>query len=60
MTHDSEAAIDRILILEGQIARAPARSVRHRQLAAALRIEADHYCKTLDAEQAAEQFNPKI
>ena len=59
MSYHSDAAITRILKLEGQLAAAPAAGVLRRQLAAAISTEADHYRKALDAEQAAEQFDPK-
>ena len=59
MSYNSEAAIDRILQLECQLAAAPAASALRRQLAAAISTEAGHYRKALDAEQAAQQFDPK-
>jgi len=59
VSYKSDAAITRILRLEGQLAAAPTTGFLHRQLAAAISTEADHYRKALDAEQAAEQFDPK-
>lgn len=59
VSYNSDAAITRILRLEGQLAAAPATGFLHRQLAAAISTEADQYRKALDAEQAAEQFDPK-
>lgn len=59
MGYKSDTAITRILRLEGQLAAAPGDGVLHRQLAAAISAEADHYRKALDAEQAAQQFDPR-
>ena len=59
VTSTSDAAVERIRRLEEQLARAPANSAQHRQLAKSIQIEAIHYRKSLDAEQAAEQFDPK-
>ena len=51
--------IARIGRLEEELLEAPVNSPRHRLLARAIGIEADLYRKTLDAEQAAQQFDPK-
>ena len=52
--------LERIGRLEEELLGASAHSPRHRLLARAIRIEADLYRKTLDAEQAAQQFDPKL
>lgn len=49
-----DAGLERIKRLEEQLARAPVNSGRRRQFARAIRIEADLYRKSLDAEQANE------
>jgi hypothetical protein len=59
VSSNSETAIERICQLEGALSRVPAGSVAHRRLAQAIAIHADQYRKALDAEQAAEQFDPK-
>ena len=41
------------------MARAPVNNGRHRELAKAIRIEADLYRKSLDTAQAARQFDAK-
>jgi CRP-like cAMP-binding protein len=55
----SEAVIERIRDLEGQRAAARINSLRHRQLTKAIHAQADLYRKSLDSEQASEQFDPK-
>jgi hypothetical protein len=50
---DLYAGLERIKLLEEQFARAGVDSREHRQLAAAIRIEAVVYRKSLDADQAA-------
>ena len=57
MISASEGAADRIIDLEAQLARAPAKSALRRDLVKAIGIEADKYRKALDGEQAAEQFD---
>ena len=59
MNYYSDAAIERIIALEAQLTRTPATGARHRELMTAIRLEADHYRRALDAEQAAEQFDPR-
>ena len=59
MTSDSENAVERIRQLEETLARTPARSGMRRNLARAIRVEADVYRKALDVEQAARQFDPR-
>jgi hypothetical protein len=49
---DVYAGLERIKRLEQQAASTPTNSRRHRELAAAIRIEAVVYRKSLDAEQA--------
>jgi hypothetical protein len=58
VTSDSEDAAERIRQLQETLARTPVRSGMHRDLAKAIRIEADVYRKALDVEQAAAQFDP--
>jgi len=55
----SEAVIERIRDLEGQLAGARINSVRHRQLTKAIHAQADLYRCSLDHEQAEERFDPK-
>jgi hypothetical protein len=50
---DAYAGLERIKHLEEQFARASVESREHRLLAAAIRIEAVAYRKSLDADQAA-------
>ena len=57
--NSNNAGIERICRLEEELSCAPANSRRHQLLARAIRLEADLYRKTLDAEQAAQQFDPK-
>ena len=59
MSNKSEAVIERIRDLEGQRSGARINSVRHRQLTKAIHAQADLYRKSLDSEQASEQFDPK-
>lgn len=59
MTSDSEDAVERIRLLEETLARAPAHSGMRRDLARAIRVQADAYRKALDVEQAAKQFDRK-
>jgi hypothetical protein len=49
---ESAAGLDRLKHLEDELASVPVRSLRARQLSAAIRIEAYAYRKSLDAEQA--------
>ena len=51
--------IERIRLLEEQLAATPTHSALRRRLARAISVEADLYRKNLDAEQAAEQFDPR-
>jgi hypothetical protein len=53
---DVYAGLERIKHLEAQFARASVDSREHRRLAAAIRIEAVVYRKSLDADQAAALF----
>lgn len=59
MTSDSEAAVDRIRLLEETLARTPAGGGMRRSLARAIRIQADAYRKALDVEQASEKFDKR-
>lgn len=59
MVNKSEAVIERIRDLEGQRAGARINSIRHRQLTKAIHAQADLYRRSLDSEQASEQFDPK-
>lgn len=57
--HNSDAGLERIRHLEGQLSRAPINSGRHRVLAKAIRTEAAHFRKSLDSAHTLEQFDPK-
>jgi CRP-like cAMP-binding protein len=59
VVNKSDALIERIRDLEGQRSDARLNSVRHRQLTKAIHAQADLYRKSLDIEQASEQFDPK-
>jgi CRP-like cAMP-binding protein len=59
VVNKSDALIERIRDLEGQRSEARLNSVRHRQLTKAIHAQADLYRKSLDFEQASEQFDPK-
>ena len=56
MTSDSEDAAERIRQLGETLARTPARSGLRRDLAKAIRVQANAYRKALDVEQATRQF----
>jgi hypothetical protein len=56
---DAHAGLERIKTLERQLAAAPIKSLRHRTLTAAIRIEADAYRKYLDFEQATATHDTK-
>jgi len=56
---EPDAGLERIKDLEEQLARARVNSGRHRQLAKAIRIEADAYRKSLDTEQATAKHDSK-
>jgi hypothetical protein len=51
-SRDQDVGLERLKFLEGKLACAPARSVQRLTLIDAIRIEADAYRKSLDAEQA--------
>jgi hypothetical protein len=53
---NGDAGLERIKSLEEQLAKAPANSARHRQLARAIRTEAALYRKSLDTAQTMERF----
>jgi hypothetical protein len=53
------AGLERITHLVEHLAQAPVNSRQHRMLSAAIRIEADAYRKSLDAEQAAATHDAK-
>ena len=57
MDNSKDAGLERIRHLEEQLSRAPIHSGRHRRLAAAIRIEAELYRKSLDTAQASKQFD---
>jgi hypothetical protein len=49
---DADAELGRIRVFEEELARVPVNSRRHRELTAAITVEAHAYCKSLDTEQA--------
>jgi hypothetical protein len=55
----ADAILERIKRLEAQLAAAPVKRGQHRALSAAIRIEADAYRKSLDAEQAKAPYDAK-
>ena len=60
MSHaHADASLERIKKLERLLAESPANSLKHRELADAIRIEAAVYRKSLDADQAARTLDPK-
>jgi BMFP domain-containing protein YqiC len=59
VTSNSEDAVERIRQLEETLARTPAGSGMRRDLAKAIRIQADAYRKALDVEQATEEFDKR-
>jgi CRP-like cAMP-binding protein len=54
----SAAVIERMRRLEEQRSGARVNSVRHHQLTQAIRVQANLYRKSVDAEQAAQRFDP--
>ena len=55
--HASDTVVDRILVLEGQLSRAPVKGALRKRLTKAISVEADLYRKSLDVEQAHEVFD---
>ena len=55
---DPDARLERIKKLERLLAVSPANSRQRRELTQVIRIEATVYRKSLDADQAAETFDP--
>jgi len=51
--HDADAGLERIKKLERLLAGSPVNSLQHQRLAAAIRLEATIYRKSLDTDQAA-------
>jgi hypothetical protein len=56
---DTDSILERIRLLEAQLPAAPVNSRRRRALSVAIRIEADAYRKSLDAEQATATHDAK-
>jgi hypothetical protein len=52
--NNGDAGLERIRRLEERLSRAPIHSEQHRQLARAIRIEAELYRKSLDTARASE------
>jgi hypothetical protein len=56
---DVDAGLERIKRLEQRLALEPDETSAHREIAAAVRIEAGLYCRTLDTRQAAATHSMK-
>jgi hypothetical protein len=57
---EADAGLERIKHLAQQLAPAPVNSHQHRRLSAAIRVEADAYRKSLDADQATATHDGKL